>query len=363
MLKRFLPIALFCGALILTGAGCFSFGTDTTTVPVGPMGVFRSIDKGETWQQNNAYPTTSGVKSLAGVKVYRIFTDPSDPNALYLGTRGQGLFYSYDKGDSWQFMTALGQKYIYALVVDPQNKCVIFVGDEGGHIYKTSDCGRTWVISYTDQRSTERVTALTIDYTNGQTIYAALTGGDLFISTDSGVTWRAAHRFNAVLQDIQVDPLTPGRLYVASVESGLARSDDSGTTWISLSKSLQNFSDSLTFYRLLADTGKKDLVFWVSKYGILRSTDAGTTWSEVKLLTPPGSVSIYAFAVNPTNQQEMYYVGTVLGDNNSSRSTFYRSEDGGITWVTKKLPTNTIPVSLRVHPKENNIIYMGFTSL
>lgn len=354
--KLFLFSAL---ALLATvGAGCVSFG-GSSSAPTGPMGVFRSTDQGDSWQQSNIFPTSQGVKSLAGVKVYRIFTDPSDPNALYLATRGQGLYYSYDKGESWQAAAAMQGRYIYAVAVDPTDKCTILVSD-GSNIFKTTDCSRTWKTVYTEQRG-QRIVAVGFDYGTHTVVYAALFGGQILQSMDAGESWRVIKTFTSNLQFLATDPLTPGRIYVAAESGGFTRSDDGGKTWISLTSGLQSYNDSLYFYRLVLHPTKKNTLYWISKYGILYSEDAGNTWTDVKLLSPPGSVNIYAFAVNPSNAKEMYYVGTVLGSNNSSHSTFYKTTDGGNNWVTKKLPTDTIPVSMIIHPTETNTLFLGFT--
>lgn len=356
MSKRFLTLGSFATALLLVGAGCISFGS--TAAPAGPMGMFRSSDKGETWQQSNTLPTATGIKSLAGVKVYKIFVDPSDPNALYMATRGQGLFYSYDKGDSWKAVDVLSNRFIYGLAIDPTDKCTIYVTD-GPNIFQTTDCSRTWKTVYTEQRG-QSVVSLAIDYGNHSAIYAALAGGDILQSNNGGASWRVIKSFNVPLRNLVADPLTAHRLYVASADSGLARSDDGGVTWVSASQGVQNYNEGFYFYRLVLNPAKKDNIFWLCKYGILFSNDAGRTWSDLKLLSPPGSVNIYTFAVSPSNPKEMYYVGTILGENGSSRSTFYKSTDGGVNWVTKKLPTNTVPVTLNIHPKENNLLFMGF---
>ena len=124
------------------------------------------------------------------------------------------------------------------------------------------------------------------------------------------------------------------------------------------------YTDSLSFYRLTLNPGQRDSLFWISKYGILRSNDAGETWSDMKLLTPPGSVNIYAFAINPKNQKEIYYTGTILGPKNEHlRSTFYRTVDGGENWVTKKLPTNSIPIQFVMNTENSSQLFLGFTSL
>lgn len=356
-MSRKLSLLSIVAALVFTGAGCISFGSSTATT--GPMGVFRSNDKGDTWQAANAVPTPKGVASIAGVKVYKLFTDPSDPKAIYLGSRGQGMFYSYDQGDSWTKATQLGDRFIYAVSVDPTDKCTIYVTDGGG-IFKTDDCSRTWKTVYTDLNN-RGIRSISLSPDASRTIYASLMSGSIIRSTDAGASWKSIKTFNQNIQYVVADPQTPGRVYVAGVDSGLVRSDDSGATWKSLTSGLQNFSDSLYFYRLVLHPKDKNTLYWLSKYGILVSKDAGETWSDLKLLSPPGSVNIYAFGVNPENSKEMYYVGTILGEEGASRSTFYKSVDGGNNWVTKKLPTNTVPVTLLINPTDTKVLTMGFT--
>lgn len=346
-------------ALVLTGAGCIQFKSSAQ----GPMGVFRSGDAGETWQQKSVLLTAQGVKSLVGAKVYKIFTDPGDPKALYMGTRGQGLFYSYDNGDTWQASAVMAGKYIYGLSVDPRDKCTIYTSD-GSHIYKTTDCQRTWNLLFTEERTTQRFVALAVDNGDSKTVYGAQLGGDIFRSKDGGVSWRIIKRFGFELRHLAVDPFNPRRLYAAAYNQGLYRSDDGGDNWASASNGFENFNDSLTFNRLVLNPTQKDSLFWISKYGILRSDNAGASWSDIKLLTPPGSVNIYGFALNPKNTSELYYTGTILGDNNKNvRSTLYKSVDGGVNWVTRKLPTNTIPVDLLTNRENGKILFLGFTVL
>jgi len=360
MRSRIFFLSLIIAAVVLGGASCISIGQKED----GPMGVFRSPDKGNKWEPVTAFPTPQGVKSIAGIKVYRIFEDPSDPNAFYLGTRGQGLFYTYDNGDSWQSVPFFANKFIYALAVDPKDKCNIYVSD-GTNIYKTTDCSRTWDLVFTENRKGERFVSIAIDNINAQNIYAAELNGDIITSRDEGKTWQTIKRFGFQLQQMEVDHKTAGRIYVASYRRGLYRSDDGGKNWIALNEELKKIgNDTFTFYRLVLNNAQKDSLFWISKYGILRSDNAGANWTDLKLLTPPGSTAIFAFDVNEKNPKELYYTASQLGEKNVHiKSTFYKSSDGGVTWETKKLPTNTLPVMIKINAKNDNVLLMGFTTL
>ena len=345
--------------LVLTGASCIKFSSQSQ----GVMGMYRSDNKGDSWKPINVFPTVQGVKDLSSLKVYKVFKDPSDPNAMYLGTRGQGLYYSLDNGNSWQVVGAMKNRYIYALAVDPKDKCNIYASD-GSHIFQSTDCTRTWKLIFTEERLSERFIDLAVDQQDSKIIYGAQLNGDILRSSDSGKSWRIIKRFGIGIRALQADPQKSKRLYIASYKHGLFRSDDGGENWIDTSKDFGNFNDSKSFNRLILNPAQKDSLFWVSKYGILRSDDAGKTWKELTLLTPPGSVNIYSFAVSAKNQSEIYYTGTIMDSKKQNvKSTFYKSVDGGKSWVTKKLPTNTIPVMMSVHLTDSNMLFLGFTTL
>lgn len=356
MVKKLLLAGI--SSLFLLGAGCVNFNA----APPAAMGIYRSADKGENWQEINVYPTSQGVKSIAGVKVYRVFFDPSDHNALYIGSRGQGLFYSYNKGDSWQFVPYFQNKFIYGVAVDPTNKCVLYVSD-GGAVYKSDDCSRSWKIVFSNQ-SGPTIRALTVDYSNHNMILAVMDDGTLLQSQNGGASWKSIKNFGVTIRDLMNDPAVPGRYYVASMSNGLYRSDDYGQNWISVASGLGNYNEALTFYRFVIDPSQRDSVYWLSKYGIFHSTDAGDHWSEVKLVTSPGTVNIFTFAVNPKNSKELYYTGTTFGSQNQvSSSKLYKSVDGGVTWFNRKLPSSAVPVNLFTHPDIPNLIYVAFTSV
>ena len=360
MKKEIVLFSSLVAVIVLVGAGCVSFGSKTDS---GTLGVYRSEDKGESWKTAMAYPTSEGTKSLSGVNVYRLFQDPSDSNTIYLASRGQGLFYTYDNGNSWQSVAKFKSQFIYGVAIDPKNKCVLYVTN-GSNIYKSSDCSRNWDLVYTEGRQGERFVGLAVDYADSAVVYGAEYGGDVLVSRDSGQSWRAQKRFSFQLRDVASDPLSPGRVYIASYSKGLARSDDSGNTWQVFADGFKAYSGANNFSRLVLHPNQKDSLFWVSKYGILRSNDAGKTWNPIRLLTPPGSVNIFGFAVSSGDEKSMYYTGTVLGENNEHiRSTFYKTNDGGNNWVTKKLPTNSVPAFLLVQPENNSMIMMGFTNL
>lgn len=357
MQKTIFKISLIALTLVLAGAGC-SIGKKKQVTTLGVAGIFVSADKGETWQSSAALPTVKGVANLAGMSVYKLFSDPQDPSALYWASRENGFVYSYDEGRTWQQPPVELQKgYIYSIAVSPTDKCTIFVST-GDRIMKSDDCNRSWTEMYRESRPNIRVSSLAINPNDSKQILSAESNGDLLESIDEGKSWYTISRFGVELSDIYADPMQKDVFYITSIALGLYRSLDKGQTWEPLAQKMKDFPKANEYRRFLIQPGVSGRLYWVSTYGILLSTDSGSTWEAINLITPPGSAQIYGFTVNPMNTNEIYYTATI-----NNRSTFYKSVDGGVRWITKKLPSGQLPTVMYSHPQKENVLYLGFTMI
>lgn len=347
---------LVCSALLFVGQGCVSLNKSKAQTS-GPAGVFVTADKGENWSQLAALPTAEGVLSIDHVSVNRFFLDPQDPNAIYLGTRGTGLFYTYDKGRTWQQPQepALQSGYIYSVAVHPKDKCVLQVTN-GSQIFASKDCARTWKEVYRESRSGLTIQSIRFEPFELYRLLMTESNGDLLESRDGGLSWAIIHRFETNILNIEPDPHQQGVFYVTTRENGIFRSRDGAVTWDSLADNMKEFTGSLKYRGFVLHPERANIIYWLSTYGILMSRNGGNTWEDVGLLTPPGSVNIYAFGVNPQNPNDLYYTATLK---DLSRSTFYRSIDGGKNWTTKKLPTGQVPIAMHIHA-DGELVYLGF---
>lgn len=354
MRKWYLSIIL-ASVLILGGAGCISFSGNNSTA-TGPVGFFITSDKGDSWKSISLVPTASGVQSLSGVSVYGLIEDPQDSNGLYWLTRGAGMYYSYDGGMGWKITAPpLSSGFVYGLAIHPEDKCTIFATN-GRQVFKSDDCNRSWVEMYREADTTQQINSIAFNPFSPFEIYITRDGGDLLRSEDNGKSWQMVNRFGKKIFKIVFDTLERDLVYVVTKDSGLQQSKDGAKTWEDLGSKLSAYTGALDYRRLYINPKKAEQIYWISKFGILMSRNAGIDWEPINLITPPGSVSIYSFAVNPVNEREIYYTATV-----NTRSTFYRSVDGGKNWVTRKLPSDQLPVTLRVNPNNTNLIYLGFT--
>jgi len=335
--------------IVLGGLGCVSIGT----APQGSDGgVFKSSDKGETWAQSNAVPTAKGIGNLNGIAVANLVFDPQDNKAIYLGSAGSGLFYTWDAGDNWKYAENLGVGNINSVAIAYNNKCTIYIAAQN-KILKTIDCARSWQNQYFDTRPNVYVSYLAVNPLNSDTIYAGLSTGDLLRSADKGESWAIINRFNNKIQKIYIHPKTAGLIFVALQNDGLWKSADSGKSWADLRQKMGQFSGSNEVYDVDFDKDGKT-IYLTSNFGIIVSEDSGASWRKIDLLTPPNGAKIYSLAINPNNSKEIYY---------STASTFYSSFDGGKNWITKKLLTSRAGVDIMVDPENSNIIYLGTRKL
>lgn len=353
--SRFLLLTL---SLILLGAGCVSFGSSSSkkATTSGPAGFFLSTDKGEAWKTISLLPTAQGVKSLSGVSVYSLVEDRNDNKTLYWLSRDQGLIYSNDDGASWnRSVEPLNTGFVYSIAIHAKDNCTIFATN-GRQVFKTTDCIRSWTEMYREGVTSRSIRSLAINPFPPYEVYVLENNGVILKSLDGGTSWQIATDFKTSIERMTFDYNQPGLVYLATKDIGLFRSKDAGATWVSLKAKLAAYPGALQYRRLHVYPTQAGQIYWISKFGILFSKNAGEDWDAVNLITPPGGTAIYAFAVNPKNEKEIYYTSTI-----GVRSTFYKTSDGGKNWVTRKLPSAQIPVTMRVHPENPNWLYLGYT--
>ncbi len=339
------------GSLITVGAGCISFNSGpASTGPDG--GMFKSADKGVNWAQKSAIATTGDKRSISSVNVIAIEQDPEDASAFYIGTTDNGMFYSYDAGESWLQPAQLSHGRIPSLAIDAKNKCVVYVAAEN-KVLKTVDCSRTWNTAYFETRTDKLTTAVAVDHYDPNTVWVGNSSGDLSKSTDAGLSWKPVKSFDGhQIVRIAMSPADSRKLYVATKDSGVWRSADGGDTWKDLSENYKDFEGSRDFADMTFGVSDPATIVMASKYGLIRSTDGGDKWSSIELLTPPNTAAIYSVALDPKDTNGLYY-GTA--------TTFYSSPNGGVNWVTKKLPTSRAATVLLVDSSNQNVIYLGAT--
>lgn len=350
--KKHLPLTVLLAPLLFLGAGCISFNSSGSGL-ASDGGVFKSVNKGDNWTQKVALPTSNGARaSISGTSVTVVVQDPADPVAFYIGTVDNGMFYSYDGGESWFQPQQVSRGRVPSLAIDPKSKCTIYVATEN-KLLKTDDCSRTWSVVYVDAKPERKTAAVAVDHFNTSVVWMGNGAGDLYKSTDGGGSWAVVKNFdNNPILKLQLNPVDSRRLYVATKSAGVWRSDDGGGTWKDLSKGYTQFAGATEYGDMVIGVSDPNIMILATKFGLIRSNNGGDAWDKIELLTPAGTTQIYSIALDPKDPNNIYY---------GTSTTFYRSPNGGANWVPKKLTTSRTATSMLVDRTNSSVLYMGVT--
>lgn len=282
---------------------------------------------------------------------------PGDPDTVYAGFGGSGLWKTVNGGHSW---TPLFEKQpVYSigdLALEPGNPDVVWVGTGesntrnsvsfGNGIYQTTDGGKTW--RHMGLAETERISRLLIHPSNPRIVWAGVLGhafGEhpdrgVFLTTDGGTSWQKTLYIDGQhgVADMDLHPTNPNIVYAAmwkfdrkpwthtsgSEQGGVFRSTDGGRSWSKLEKGLPKLLGRIGV-KVAPSNPKVVYAIAESKEGTLyRSDDGGDSFTEVTRNREIVSRGFYYsdLRVDPTNENRLYAVA----------STLFVSIDGGKTW-------------------------------
>jgi photosystem II stability/assembly factor-like uncharacterized protein len=317
------------------------------------FGIFKTNDGGETWTRRS--------QGLAPTVMYTVVVNPDDPDVVYAGgggPAGEILFKSTNGAKTWVNITDKMGSAIRSIALSPDDPETLFVGVFYHlRIYKSLDGGVTWAPSGAGIPKETIVQALAVDPLDPAVVYAGLglaPNSSLYRSTDGGESWSpsGAGLVTSDVNDIVVDPLHPGVVYVTAIFDGLFKSTDGGATWFHLDAGPTGATtlemdpnDPATIY-----TSRKAGLAG-ENLGVFKSTDAGVTWKQYLEGMTGGVVDAVAF--DPTNP-DIVYAGFQSQD-----PRIYKSVDGGLHWVPYRMgiPGPVIFTDLAIDPAHPNTLY------
>lgn len=230
----------------------------------------------------------------------------------------------------------------------------------GNGIFKSTDNGETWTLLTSTMSNTPQTS-----YVNG----------------DMDFVWRIVTDHTDLTNDV----------VLAAVYNGVYRSADGGATWtpvLGIDTSVtttSDYSDIIVtpggvFYAYLSSDGPDK--------GVYRSTD-GITWTKILPASGwPGTYRRFTMAYNPTNENEVMFLGETPGVGTNSHSLWkytYLSGGGdaaGGQWenLSSNMPTHSCTgffsfdfgefqtqggydVFIAYHPTNDSIIFLGGTNI
>ncbi|PKL72667.1 hypothetical protein CVV26_00145 [Candidatus Kuenenbacteria bacterium HGW-Kuenenbacteria-1] len=353
MFKKILTfILLMFIPLFLTGCIKVNFEKNGN----GSGGIFKSTDAGNTWEQKTSLVSQNKKEkqNISRINLTKMFFSLDDSKIIYLGTKENGLFVTFNAGDEWNNIF-IPKGEINDIAIDPKNKNIIYVAYYN-KIYKLLNQEKKLQEIFIENQDKRYITSLAIDWKNPNKIYAGTNDGALLQSLNSGQSWNTIESFNKKnetknkINKILINPYDNRIFYVTTVNAGIFRSGDQGKNWQDITLGLEKYAGGKNIFDIAFDPSKKEGFLLATTYGLIKTDDGGKTWKDFKLLSLPGTVKIYSVAVNPKNSREIYY---------GTNGAIYKTNDNGITWITKKLPTLNAVKVLLIDPKTPATIYAG----
>jgi photosystem II stability/assembly factor-like uncharacterized protein len=266
------------------------------TLAAGQNGIWAGGTGGVAWYpghpQGNT-PTKDGWQPRISTLTLSLVTALTYREGLLLAGGLEGIAYSLDAGMHWQ-VVALEDRAasITAFALSPhfsKDHTAVAATMENG-ILRSDDGGRTWVNASFGLESFE-VTALA--WFSGSVLLAATSDG-IYRSSNGGRAWRRIYEGEELGIDTIVS-LSDGELLASLEQAGLLRSTDGGAHWFLDENSLRDVHIFSLFVEEVAGKdavtpgrdksgpygGGKALFVGTLERGLLRSMDGGTSWETV----------------------------------------------------------------------------------
>ncbi len=234
-----------------------------------------------------------------------------------------------------------GAGRLNCVVLHPTNPNIIFVGAAGGGIWRSYDGGLTWT-SNTDQFGSLAVSDIAFNPKNPNIVYAAT--GDreqpavfphysvgVLKSIDGGITWNTTGLVyttnqSRMLGRLLVHPTHPDTVLVAGT-NGIYKTINGGTSWVL--KHSGNIKD------MEFKPGDPNTVY-ASFQSVFKSVNAGESFGIVPGISSPSRI---ALAVTPANPN---YVYAIAGNGSSGLQGIYRSANSAGSFTLRTSTPNIL---------------------
>lgn len=376
------------------GGAPFTAGVGTWLVPAANpgalyigtagQGVFRSMDRGQTWTPMNT--------GLADPVIRRLIADPTNAQTLFAGT-ASSLYRSDDGGQHWSVVSvpvAAGSFDVETLAISPKDHNLMYLsfartsaaqgtllgfGSSGcSGLYKSQDNGRSWTQERILQGNIDFTTAcigtVLLSSSDATVAYGLMgpgTAGWVIKYNPSAGVWQPAAA-GAGFTLIASDPTNINTIYGFSPQYGIQKSTDGSQTYSQLIQGLPY--DTAT--ALVVAPGGTTALLGMTQYGVYATSSGGQAWTAVNGDFPNPTVAslgldpnnsggyfagvqypsdAYVAVLNPEGSALVY--STLLGGPYSDNSQAMALDSLGNVYLSGEAGSVNLPVTSNAAQKTN----------
>ncbi|HRQ29232.1 MAG TPA: GEVED domain-containing protein [Saprospiraceae bacterium] len=289
--------------------------------PTDPDVFWIGAPSGGLWQSNDGGDSYfSNTDQLPSLGVSSIIVHPVNPDTIFIGTGdrdagnapGLGVFRSVDGGANWtQQNNGMGDRTVSDMIIHPTNRRTILAATSNG-IYKTINSGNNWTLKSVSSHFKD------IEYHPTNPNYAYATANGLFYrSTDAGESWVqiTSGLIACSRMVLGVTPDEPNSVFClltggSAIFHGIFKSTDSGLNFTRITPSshanILGYNDgddhSQANYDLcmLIDPGDADKIL-VGSINIHLSTNGGLNFTKKTHWSNQLHADQHVVARNPLN--------------------------------------------------------------
>jgi hypothetical protein len=244
----------------------------------GYKDVLRSTDDGATWTK-----LPKGLDNHWPISAIRLSPSFSSDGTVYAATRGDGVYASTNRGNSWQQInTGMNAKAIGEMKIAGSRFAghTLFAAATAGGLYRRASNQGAWtrVISPTIKIT---VIAPSPDFATDLTVLAADAAGNLRISNDGGLSWVELGRpAGAVIYDMAVAPGGAKEIFLATSRRGIFYSSNAGKSFTNIVANLP--AELVNNVAVSPNYGTDHTVFCTTlTHTVFKSTNAGVSWTLI----------------------------------------------------------------------------------
>jgi hypothetical protein len=331
----------------------------------------------------------------APAQVLHVIVDPTRPDTLYMGTKGNGLWKSVDQGIVWKKITdssgsLLPTADVYRVAMSTSSPDIIYIAafqNKKGRVFRSDNQGASFREVYFVAPDNILVYDIYVDPADVNRVALATGQGGVLLSRNGGQTWRVARWFSESMVRIAGNPAFFSEMYAVNSSRQLKKTFDEGENWADLGPGagssgtsgstggfgvipppIQGFPQQPLFFGPLSGTGSGgsgeqpavetfaidprnfERIFIGAVEGLYRSLDGGFTWNRVETLVYPAAITVTAVAAHPRNRNTIF---TGIG------SELYRTDDDGTTWNVRMLPTPLRRRGIAIHPTRPDFMFVS----